>query len=91
MNHKQYTVIPIVIYTTNSCGLCHSLRFLCNEYGIRYIDIDIEKNPVAAAHVRQLNSGYARVPVVVFPDDSVLIEPTVAALSQKLGFTIERP
>lgn len=91
MNHNLHTIIPLVIYTTNSCGLCHSLRFFFNEYGVRYINIDIETSPLAAAYVLQINEGYLRVPVVVFPDDTIFIEPTIVALSQKLGLIVERP
>lgn len=52
--------------------------------GVAYTDIDIDDQPEAAALVRSLNDGMQRVPTILFPDGTVLVEPSNAALEQKL-------
>ena len=74
----------ITLYGTNWCGDCkRSLRVL-NELQWPYTYIDIEQDDQAAAYVQQVNNGNSSVPTIVFPDGSVLVEPSNAALKMKL-------
>ena len=74
-----------ILYGTPWCGDCRrSRRFLENK-GIAYTYIDIETDPAATAEVERLNGGYQSVPTIVFPDGSVLVEPSNRDLASKLG------
>lgn len=55
------------------------------QHKIDYQWIDIDKNKEAEAYVIQVNRGNRSVPTVVFPDGSILVEPSNAQLAAKLG------
>lgn len=74
----------ITMYSTSWCGDCRRSRKLFDTLGIAYTDIDIEEHPEAAELVRELNNGSQSVPTILFPDGSVLVEPSNATLSEKL-------
>ncbi len=46
--------------------------------------IDIDQSPQAAEFVKQVNRGLRRVPTLVFPDGSILVEPDSESLRAKL-------
>ena len=74
----------IKFYSTSWCGDCRRSRKVFESMGVSYTDIDIEKHPEAAEIVRKLNRGAQSVPTILFPDGSVLVEPSNAVLEQKL-------
>lgn len=75
----------IMFYSTSWCGDCRRSRKVFQAMGVSYTDIDIEKHPEAAEIVRKLNHGAQSVPTILFPDGSVLVEPSNAVLEQKLS------
>ena len=76
---------PIRLYTTNWCGDAWRTRRLLNDYDIPFEETNIEEDEPAAALVRQINGGRLVVPTLVFPDGTVLVEPSNAILLAKLG------
>lgn len=74
----------ITVYSTVWCPDCkRSKRFLA-EQRIPYTNIDIEHDAAAMAYVESANNGMRRVPTIVFPDGSIMVEPSNAQLAQKL-------
>lgn len=51
---------------------------------VSYHEININEDEEAVETVMRLNNGHRSVPTIVFPDGSVLTEPTTPALAQKL-------
>jgi mycoredoxin len=45
---------------------------------------DIEQDPVGCAYVEQVNRGNRSVPTILFPDGSVLVEPSNTELEKKV-------
>jgi mycoredoxin len=45
---------------------------------------DIDQSPQAAAFVKQINRGLRRVPTIMFPDGTILVEPDSKSLRAKL-------
>ncbi len=84
-NKKQNAVQSIRMYSTTWCGDCRRSKRFLQEHQIDFEEIDIEKNPEAAAVVISLNRGMRSVPTIVFPDGSVLVEPSNTTLANKLG------
>ncbi len=74
----------IIFYSTTWCGDCRRSRKVFQAMGVSFNDIDIEEHPEAAEIVRKVNHGKQSVPTIIFPDGSVLVEPSNAALEQKL-------
>ncbi len=76
---------PIRMYTTTWCGDCRRSKRFLQEHQVAFEEIDIEKQPEAAQIVISLNHGARSVPTIVFPDGSVLVEPSNKSLASKLG------
>jgi mycoredoxin len=74
----------IKFYSTTWCGDCRRSRKVFQAMGVSFTDIDIEEHPEAAEIVRRANHGRQSVPTIIFPDGSVLVEPSNAVLEQKL-------
>jgi glutaredoxin-like protein len=67
------------------CGDCRRSKRFLDERRIPFTWIDIDADPEAAAFVRQANKGKQVVPTIIFPDGSMLAEPSNAQLAAKLG------
>lgn len=76
---------PIVMYGTPWCGDCLRARRFLEARQVQYEYVDITDKPEAIALVERVNQGQRSVPTIIFPDGSVLVEPTNKALAAKLG------
>ena len=74
---------PIKMYATTWCGDCRMAKRWFDSHGIAYDYINIEENDKAAEYVVRINKGMQRVPTIVFPDGSILVEPSARELAQK--------
>lgn len=74
----------ITIYGTSWCGDTIRARRFFEQHKIGYKWIDIDGDPEAAKYVQSVNNGFRSVPTIIFPDGSVLVEPTTSELSEKL-------
>ncbi len=75
----------IKMYGTTWCGSSRTARRLLDENHIAYDWVDIDQDMDARKYVEEVNRGYRSVPTIVFPDGSMLVEPTTSALKEKLG------
>lgn len=80
----------ILAYTASWCADCHRTKFFLDEYGIDYIEIDVDEDADGLAFVKRANQGHRVVPTLVFPDGTIFVEPPNAALATKLGLILER-
>lgn len=74
----------ILVYGTSWCPDCRRAQRLLDQSGIAYTYVNIEEDPNAATYVMQVNRGYQSVPTIVFPDGSILVEPSNLELQRKL-------
>jgi mycoredoxin len=75
----------LVVYVTFWCFDCRRVRRWLDQHQIDYALVDIDTDPDADALVRKLNRGYRSVPTLVFPDGSLLVEPSISTLAAHLG------
>lgn len=75
----------LTMYTTPWCGYCVRLKRQLDEAGIEYVTVDIEQDPTAEQLVRDANNGNATVPTVVFPDGTVMTNPSLRQVAEKLA------
>ena len=75
---------PIKFYGTSWCGDCRRAKAVFAELQVSYMWIDIDQDPQAAVFVQQVNRGLRRVPTIIFPDGSILVEPDSERLRAKL-------
>ena len=74
----------ITLYGTPWCGDCKRALRVFDQHNIAYQYVNIESDDAARAYVERVNNGYQSVPTIVFPDGSVMVEPSSSALAQKL-------
>lgn len=75
----------IVMYGTAWCYETKRARAVFDQNHIPYEYVDIDYDPDARKYVETVNHGYRSVPTIVFPDGSMLVEPSTAELNRKLG------
>lgn len=75
----------IRMYGTRWCPDCARAKQVLGKHNIQFAWIDIEQDAEACAYVEKVNNGYKSVPTLVFPDGSVLVEPSTAELEKKLA------
>ena len=73
--------LPIKFYGTTWCGDCRRAKAVFAEMQVPYVWFDIDQNPQAAEFVQQVNRGLRRVPTIIFPDGTILVEPESDILS----------
>lgn len=73
----------IIMYGTSWCPDCHRAKKAFRKKKIAYTWIDINKDDEGRAYVEKLNNGNRRVPTIIFPDGSMMVEPSTAELYKK--------
>jgi len=74
----------ITVYGANWCSDCRRSKRLLDSKNINYQWIDVDNNEKALETVKSLNNGKRIIPIIVFPDGDILVEPTDSELSAKL-------
>ena len=82
---KKHTLNPpqVTMYTTEYCSDCLRAKKFFDQNNISHVRVALEGNPEATDFVMKINNGYRSVPTIVFPDGSILVEPTWEELKQK--------
>jgi mycoredoxin len=78
----------IKVYGADWCGDCIRAKRVLERTGAAYDWIDVEVQAGAAAEATEHAGGRKNIPVVVFPDGHVLVEPSDPELERALT---ERP
>ena len=79
------TQAKIKMYGTTWCYDCRRAKSVLDNNQIPYEWIDIDQDAEGRQYVESVNRGYRSVPTLVFPDGSILVEPSNTELNQKLG------
>jgi glutaredoxin len=74
----------IVVYGASWCPDARRARRFFDEHGVKYAWIDIDEDSEALDFVRKTSGGQVVIPVIVFPDDSILVEPSNYELAKKM-------
>jgi mycoredoxin len=75
----------IIMYGTTWCPDCTRSKRWLESHNIPYTWYDIEKDAAAREYVVKVNHGKRSVPTILFPDGSVLVEPSDADLAKKVN------
>ena len=75
----------VTMYSTTWCGYCRRLKLQLDAAGVAYDEVNIERDPEAAAFVENVNGGNRTVPTVRFPDGSALTNPSMAQVDRQAG------
>jgi mycoredoxin len=74
----------VVIYGTSWCGDCRRVKKVLERRGVDYAWVDVERKKGAREEMLRLNGGDRRVPTLLLPDGSVLVDPTNPELTARL-------
>ena len=75
----------ITLYGASWCPDCKRSKAFLGEQRVPYRFVDLEADPGAVAIVEGYNDGKRIIPTIVFPDGSLLVEPSNEELADKLG------
>jgi mycoredoxin len=74
----------ITIFGTTWCGDCHRARKVLDQLNEPYQWIDVDQDAAGKAHLVSV-VGKVKVPLVEFGDGSHMVEPSNAALTDKVN------
>lgn len=74
----------IQVYGTKWCGDTKRALRILDERKVAYDWINIDQDKAAEAFVKETNRGCRSVPTIIFPDESILVEPSNQELIGKL-------
>lgn len=77
----------IIMYGTTWCYDTRRAQMIFDNNKIPYVWIDIDKDADGRKYVESVNNGCRSVPTIVFPDGSILVEPSNLELNRKLGLS----
>ncbi len=78
----------LVVYGAPWCPDCRRSKAFLTEQRVPHRWVDVDADPASLAAMQQLQGGGRTIPTIVFPDGSVLIEPSNAELASRLGLTL---
>lgn len=87
MTDDLYNLQPkqIVMYSVDWCPDCKRAKSFFERNQISYLLVDVDHDPQGADFVRQVNRGNRTVPTIIFPDGSLLVEPSNMQLDEKFS------
>jgi len=71
------------------CPDCKRAKTFLGQHRIEFHWVDMETDPTAQAEVERINDGKRIIPTIIFPDGSILTEPSNDELAEKLGIARE--
>ena len=77
--------MAVTMYTTTWCGYCQRLKAQMTREGIEFVEVDIERDPEAAAFVESVNGGNQTVPTLLFPYGSAATNPSIKEVQARLA------
>ena len=75
----------IKMYGTPTCKDCVIAKQVFQELGTEYEFINMVNDEEATQKAIELNNGVRRIPVILFADNSILVEPNGEQLKAKLA------
>jgi mycoredoxin len=82
---RSAPAMAVTMYSTPWCGYCNRLKAQMGREGIEFVEVDIERDPEAAAFVESVNGGNQTVPTLLYPDGSAATNPSIGQVKAKLG------
>jgi len=74
----------IIMYGTEWCGDTRRAKKVFSENQIDYEYVNVDRDEEAEKLVKKINNGFRSVPTIIFPDGSIVVEPSNEELKIKL-------
>jgi len=87
MSTDLYSLKPaqIVMYSVEWCPDCRRAKFFFKRKNIDILEVDVNADKKAETFVKELNNGNRSVPTIIFPDGSMMVEPSTEELEEKFS------
>jgi len=87
---EKYSNFPdvITVFSANWCPDCKRAKQLLDSQGVEYNLVDIGKDNDAFLFVEKLTKR-VKIPTIIFPDGSIMIEPSNESLKHKLESIVQ--
>jgi glutaredoxin len=77
----------LVVHGAAWCPDAIRSKLFLDQYQVPYEWHDIDDEQSSEDFVRKTNGGHIAIPTIVFPDGSILVEPSNLELAGKLGLS----
>ncbi len=84
MYYREDMKKQLIVYGTKICPDCRRSKKWLDENKIPYKEIFLEEDEKAVDFVMEVNNGMQSVPTIIFPDGSILVEPSNSTLEEKV-------
>ena len=87
MSTDLYSLKPaqIVMYSVEWCPDCRRAKYFFKRKNIDVLEVDVNADKKAEVFVKELNNGNRSVPTIIFPDGSMMVEPSTEELEEKFS------
>jgi len=75
----------VLIYSTSFCADCWRIKKVLEALRVPYREININRDEEGYDDLVHSSQGKLRVPTVILPDGTVMIEPDVAVVAERLS------
>lgn len=75
----------IMFYGATWCADCRRVKSFLDSKSIPYNFLNIDTDDAAAAQVEKINNGLKRIPILIFPEGRILVEPSTEDLEKECG------
>jgi mycoredoxin len=79
----------ITVYGTLWCGDCWRVRRFFDRYKVEYQWVDVDRDVNAEKFVLSTNCGMRSVPTLLFPDGTIIVEPTEVDLNRLINKNLQ--
>jgi mycoredoxin len=79
------SVDQLTVYGADWCPDCRRTKRWLDASGVDYVYVDRDANPEIKRGLA--DAGYLAIPVVVFPDGRILVEPSDTAMAEATAVT----
>lgn len=83
-NHLNQHITQLTIYSAEWCGDCIRVKAWLEQHRVAYINFNIDEGAELAEFVERVNGGSRSIPTLLFPDGTVMVEPSNQELQEKL-------
>jgi mycoredoxin len=77
----------VKFYGAMWCGDTRRARAWMDKHKVSYVWIDVDKDAEGSEYVKAVNNGNRSIPTIMFPDGSMLVEPSTQKLETHVRAT----
>jgi len=75
----------VTLFVSNICPQAWAVQQILQDYAVDHLLLNIDEDAAALTTLRHLQNGQQRVPTLILPDETILIEPSWPVLYQFLN------